>query len=207
MSECRVQRVRLPLSGISVAPHTAPMAEDGSRGHPDQVLLKAEGIYQWQGPKMRRTIFNVRRGTLMLTDRRLVYVAEGGTDVWLQIARESTGLLPGPAGNLQDFHEAGRMVLNWIRRRAEGPLDEAFYPAPLETYKDGTFLVPVEELVRYSVVEYREWGFKASYLSVAFEDGLGQRFEFALSDKRHIPGRGLWQEAIDELRRSRGVGV
>jgi hypothetical protein len=55
---------------------------------PSTVLLKADGIYQWRGRKMGKTIFNVRRGTLVLTESFLASVAKGGSDVWWKMAWE-----------------------------------------------------------------------------------------------------------------------
>jgi hypothetical protein len=68
-----------------------------------------------------------------------------------------------------------------------------------ELLKDGSFIVPLQALDEFDVVEFRQFGFSASYLRVSFL-AAGERKEFALSDKVHIPGKQIWSDTIKKAR-------
>ena len=175
---------------------------DPARGQPHyRVLLKADDIYQWRGPKMGKTIFNVRRGTLVLTDSFLAFVAKGGSDVWWKLAWEGAGLLPDVAGNAKSVIDAALTVGDWIENRVGNERAEwMFVLEQSELLKDGSFIVPLQALDVFDIVEFRQFGFWGSYLWVSFFDPGGERKEFALSDKVHIPGGKIWSEEIAHAR-------
>jgi hypothetical protein len=173
---------------------------------PQRVLLKADGMYQWRGRKMGKTIFNVRRGNLTLTENCLAFVAKGGTDVWWQIALESTGFVPGAAGNVKLFHDAGKAVYwagdalrEWLAG-AGAPAEEFFTPPRTDVLKDGSFIVAPEAIDAFGVVAYRQFGFPGDYLWVSFQDQSGAVQDFTFADKHRIPGGKLWEEAIQRLK-------
>jgi hypothetical protein len=168
---------------------------------PSKVLLKADGIYQWRGRKMGKTIFNVRRGTLVLTESFLAFVATGGSDVWWKIAWESAAFLPGGAGNVKTVYDAARTVGDWIEKKVGNePAEPTFVLRESELLKDGSFIVPLQVLDEFDVIEFRQFGFSASYLRVSFVGADRMRKEFALSDKVHIPGKQIWSDTIRKAR-------
>jgi hypothetical protein len=46
----------------------------------EQLVLDADRIYRWEGPKMKATLFSAKLGRLVLTDQRLVFLSTGRSD-------------------------------------------------------------------------------------------------------------------------------
>src|SRR5918999_5554860 len=44
---------------------------------PEQLVAEAYGIYCWEGPKMKATLLSAKKGRLVLTDQRLVFLSTG----------------------------------------------------------------------------------------------------------------------------------
>jgi hypothetical protein len=149
---------------------------------------------------MGRTIFNTHKGTLVLSDHRLVYLASGGTDVWWQLGWAGLGFLPGMAGNAVSLIDAGKSILGWFDDDLERPSGQVLELGPPELLKDGSVVVPLLALEGFGVVEHR-W---SSYLWISFTVG-GRPQEYAFSDKIHIPGGRAWEQAIAQARAGLGV--
>jgi hypothetical protein len=45
------------------------------------VVLRAEQIFKWDGPKRKQTMFKAKLGRLLLTDRRLLFLSTGSNDL------------------------------------------------------------------------------------------------------------------------------
>jgi len=46
----------------------------------EQLIVDADRIYCWDGPKMKATLFSAKLGRLVLTDQRLVFLSSGKSD-------------------------------------------------------------------------------------------------------------------------------
>jgi hypothetical protein len=46
----------------------------------EHVVLEADRIYRWEGPKMKATLFSAKLGRLVLTDQRLMFLSTGKSD-------------------------------------------------------------------------------------------------------------------------------
>jgi hypothetical protein len=172
---------------------------EARNGVPEYLLLQSQGIYRWRGRKMGRTIFNVHKGTLVLSDHRLVYVASGGTDVWWQLGWAGLGFVPGVTGNAVSIIDAGRTVLGWFDEELERPSRQVLELGSAGLLKDGSVVVPLTALEDFAVVQ-RRW---SSYLWISFTvDGRAQ--EYAFSDKINIPGGRVWEDAIAQARAALG---
>lgn len=53
----------------------------------EQILLQAERIYCWAGPKMGMTLFTAKLGRLALTNERLVFLSTGKSDAGKLMAK------------------------------------------------------------------------------------------------------------------------
>jgi len=47
----------------------------------EQVLAQAEGIYRWEGPKRKQTLFSAKLGRVVLTSERLLFLSTGKNDL------------------------------------------------------------------------------------------------------------------------------
>jgi hypothetical protein len=167
----------------------------GHRGVPEHLLLKSSDIYRWRGRRMGRTIFNAHKGTLILTDHRLVYVASGGTDVWWQLGWAGLGFVPGMVGDAASYIDNGKTILGWFDKGLERPARQVLDLGPPELLKDGSVVVPLAALEEFGVVQRR----LSSYLWIAFHVG-GQPQEYTFSDKIDIPGGAVWEQTIVDAR-------
>ena len=167
---------------------------------PELLLLNANRIYRWQGRKVGRTIFRARVGTLLLTNRRLVFLSSGRTDVWWRMAWASLGLGPAPVANAAVATDAVRTVVGWITDRFAGPTPgEAVEIEPAALLKDGSLSVPLTALTEFGVVQKR----LSSYLWIACQTaGASAPQEFAFSDQVAIPGGRVWETTILQARRA-----
>ena len=59
----------------------------------ERVLAEANGIYRWEGPKRKQTLFSARLGRVVLTSQRLLFLSTGKHDVTVG------KLVAGAAGN------------------------------------------------------------------------------------------------------------
>jgi hypothetical protein len=163
---------------------------------PERLLLKADRIYRWRGRKMGRTIFRTRVGLLLLTDRRLVFLSSGRTDVWSRMAWASLGLGPEPIVKAATVADATRTVLGWIHGRfGTPPVGEPVRVEPAALLKDGSLNVPLGELTEFGVTQRR----LSSFLWIAYRTGDAVE-EFAFSNQVAIPGGVVWETTIRQAR-------
>jgi hypothetical protein len=53
----------------------------------EQLVIDADRIYCWDGPKMKATLFSAKLGRLVLTDQRLVFLSSGKSDATKLMAK------------------------------------------------------------------------------------------------------------------------
>jgi hypothetical protein len=47
----------------------------------EQVLMQADKVFRWEGKKRKQTLFSAKLGRLVLTNRRLLFLSTGKSDV------------------------------------------------------------------------------------------------------------------------------
>ncbi|MEJ7707569.1 MAG: hypothetical protein WKF82_10065 [Nocardioidaceae bacterium] len=47
----------------------------------EQVVLVADKVFRWEGPKRKQTVIKAKLGRLVLTDRRLLFLSTGSNDL------------------------------------------------------------------------------------------------------------------------------
>jgi hypothetical protein len=162
----------------------------------EALLLRAKDIYQWRGRTMGRTIFRARKGVLLLTSERLVFLSSGRSDAWTKIAWGGLGLAPGPVAAAATATDVTRTVLGWIQDRFDAPTPGAAVTiGDADLRPDGSLSVPVLRLTEYGVTVRRF----SSFLWIAYgaQDGLR---EFAFATNVGIPGGRVWEETISRAR-------
>lgn len=83
----------------------------------ETIVLEAEKIFRWDGPKRKQTLFKAKLGRLVLTDRRLLFLSSGKNDI-------SVGKLVGGAVSpLLALRTSGTGGLDLSATSAEGGLD------------------------------------------------------------------------------------
>jgi hypothetical protein len=115
----------------------------------EQLVLEADRVYRWEGPKMKATLFSAKLGRLVLTDQRVVFLSTGKTD-----AAKLAGLAAiSPALATRGGSTAG--------------LDESALA------NEGSFSVPLAAVTRCEAGKKR-----ALVLSFRDEGGTEQSFAF-----------------------------
>jgi hypothetical protein len=164
----------------------------------EALLLRAKDIYQWRGRTMGRTIFRARKGVLLLTDRRLVFLSTGRTDAWTKIAWGGLGLGPESVAAAATATDVTRTVLGWIHDRFGAPeAGDAVTIGEADLRSDGSLSVPLLQLAEYGVTVRRF----SNFLWIAYpEPGQAQPQEFAFATNVGIPGGRVWEETIRAAR-------
>jgi hypothetical protein len=62
----------------------------------ETIVLEAEKVFKWDGPKRKQTLFKAKLGRLVLTDRRLLFLSTGKNDV--SVGRLASGAVSPPLG-------------------------------------------------------------------------------------------------------------
>lgn len=120
----------------------------------------------------------------------MAYLAKGGTDVWWKMAWEGTAFLPDPAGNIKTMFDATQTFNEGIRDKSGDQEEPIFVLKRSELLKDGSFLVPLQDVDEFEVVEYRDFGFPVSYLRVCFMTRMASQMSLPFRIKRKSPGKG-----------------
>ncbi len=47
----------------------------------EQILMVADKVFRWEGPKRKQTLFSAKLGRLVLTNKRLLFLSTGKNDV------------------------------------------------------------------------------------------------------------------------------
>jgi hypothetical protein len=146
--------------------------EDTVDGH---VLRSETEVYCWDGAKARTTLAGSNLGSLVLTDRTLLFLSTGGNDVGRRIRSAAVG------GTL-----AGELAA--LRT---GGLDVAALDNP------GSFAVPLHDIDEARAS--RRWD-RTCYLALRLRAADGAPFECALMRKLGMPDAENWAESIDAAR-------
>jgi hypothetical protein len=123
--------------------------------------LQADGVYLWVGPRMGRTLFGTKLGSLVFTGTHLAFVTAGGNDVPARLVMATlSGLLPTEAGVALGVAEAARGPLARILR-SSGSASSASRRQP--PTGPGSWIAPLPAISR---CEHVLNGF-SSYLAVS----------------------------------------
>ena len=159
----------------------------------DENVLRSEpGVHRWDGPKARVTLAGTAQGTLLLTDRHLIFLAVGGGALGRHVRSSDVGaLLEAPrvdgAGGAADAHDAG-----------DGPavggpgaydLRALAHPA--------SFAVPVDHLDEAWAARRLD---RTAYLALRLRDLDGAGHEFAVMRPSGMPDAPGWARSIEVAR-------
>lgn len=76
-------------------PAAERVAGEGA-GVDEKVLRSEAGVHRWDGPKARVTVAGTARGTLLVTDRHLVFLAQSGGGLGRRVRSSDLGSSPVP---------------------------------------------------------------------------------------------------------------
>ncbi|HKH06804.1 MAG TPA: hypothetical protein VKA65_16665 [Acidimicrobiales bacterium] len=142
----------------------------------DETVVRSETeVYRWDGPKAKTTILGTMLGTLVLTDRHLLFLSTGGNDLGRRLRSAAIG--SALAGDL-----AGRTT---------GGLDLQALDNP------GSFAIPLEQVDEARMASRLD---RTKYLAVRLRDGDGAPFEFALMRKVGMPDVTGWARSVEVAR-------
>ena len=80
-------------------------------------ILWADEVSCWPRETMGRTLFGTVKGTLILTDERLLFVGDGKTDLGERAVVAGLGGIPGVAGIVVSIGDSVRNLVRERRRR------------------------------------------------------------------------------------------
>lgn len=102
----RVPTIRVNNEGMG-------MSDDSD----ETIVLEADKVFRWEGPKRKQTLFKAKLGRLVLTDRRLLFLSTGKNDL-------SVGKLAGAAVSpLLGLRTSSTGDLDLSAATADGGLD------------------------------------------------------------------------------------
>lgn len=82
----------------------------------EEIILSADKVFHWEGPKRKQTLLGANLGRLVLTDKRLLFLSTGKNDV------NAKRLLAGAASPLAALHTSGTADLDSSAAEAKGGL-------------------------------------------------------------------------------------
>jgi hypothetical protein len=141
----------------------------------ERVIRSETEVYRWDGPKAAMSLQGTRLGTLVLTDRHLLFLSTGGNDLGGRLA---PAVLGGAVGGEPAAVSSGSLDLGVLAN-------------------PGSFAVPV-----HHVDEARaacRWD-RTTYLSLRLRDGDEAPFEVALMRKTGMPSAKGWALSLDAAR-------
>lgn len=122
-------------------------------GAEEEIRAFAPHLFRWQGPKAKFFLFGTVQGTLVVTNRRLMFLTGGGSWVTSQ------------------FSALGQQLSGGMRL---ADIDLTLLGNP------ESIAIPLEKITRFEVV--RRWDF-ASYLTLAGTDDHGEEVCVAFMPK------------------------
>lgn len=154
------------------------------------VPLQADGVYQWVGTRMGRTLLGTTQGSLVLTESHLAFVTTGSNDVPMRVVMATLGgILPAEASVALGVAEAAQGPLNRLLRLSRQRALPATGP--------GSWIAPLPTVTRC----VHEVGSFSSYLSVTIQDAGRNEAHFALGRHVAFPEGEAFQRRIADLRR------
>ena len=144
----------------------------------EEMVLSADGIYKWNGPKSKSTLKGTKLGRLVLTNQRLVFLSSGTNDM---AQRALGGAMHGGVGGLL----------------AAGSTDDL---DPGALGNEGSLSVPIGDLEHFQFVKKM---FR-NYLSIRFTTASGDTVEAAFMNQYALPGGPAWEEEIARLKQQTG---
>ena len=143
----------------------------------ESVMLRDDGLYCWQGPKMGKTLFNAKVGALVLTNHRLLFLSAGRSDVGQRLA---TSLVSVSAANRT--------------RGSHGELDFT------DLANAGSWAIPLADLSSSTFVKKTF----SSYLTLGATDRSGAQHWWAVSTKYTMPRAATWEAELGRARAAFG---
>ena len=122
-------------------------------GKQEEIRAFAPHLFRWQGPKAKFFLFGTVQGTLVITDRRLLFLTAGGS------------------GMASQFSALGQQLSGGVRL---ADIDLSLLATP------ESISLPLAKITRFEVI--RRWDF-ASYISLAGTDEAGEEICVALMPK------------------------
>jgi hypothetical protein len=141
----------------------------------ENVVRSETEVYRWEGPKAKMTLAGTMLGTLVLTDRNLLFLSSGGNDLGRRLRSAAVG--GGLAGELA--------------ARRTGGLDLSALDNP------GSFAIPLDHVDEARAAS--RWD-RTKYLTLRLRDVDGVHHEFALMRKMGMPDVRGWAESIETAR-------
>lgn len=83
----------------------------------ETIIMQAEKIFRWEGPKRKQTLFGATLGRLVLTDQRLLFLSTGKNDV------NAKRLLMGAVSPLAGLRTSSTADLDLSGLTAKGGLE------------------------------------------------------------------------------------
>lgn len=77
----------------------------------EQVLGQSPLILRWPGPKRKATVFSAKRGVLVLTDERLLFLAVSNQSAATQAVAALTGRVSGSLDDAEALAHAGSLAV------------------------------------------------------------------------------------------------
>lgn len=84
----------------------------------ETIIMSADSLYRWKGPKMKSTLMGTKLGTLVLTNQRLLFLSSGKNDVLKRAAGAAVG---GGIGGLAAAESTANLDLSALAN--EGSMD------------------------------------------------------------------------------------
>lgn len=137
----------------------------------ESVVLTADAVFKWDGPKRKQTVFKAKLGRLVLTDRRLVFLSTGSNDL------SAMKFLAGARGTdaVLNVSQTGSLDISALTN--EGALD-----------------VPATQL------RGAELHGMFKVLTVRWVDGAGVEHAATFAEKNGgMPGGPAWVELLDRV--------
>jgi hypothetical protein len=142
----------------------------------DETVVRGETeVYRWDGPKAKMTLSGTMLGTLVLTDRHLMFLSTGGNDLGRRLRSAVVG------GAL-----AGHLAAT-----TTGALDMRALDNP------GSFAIPLDHVDEARAAS--RWD-RTKYLALRLRDADEAPFEFALMRKMGMPDVTGWAQSIQTAR-------
>lgn len=140
----------------------------------EQIVLDADKVFRWEGPKRKQTLLKAKLGRLVLTDRRLLFLSTGKNDI------TAARVLGGAVTPLAGLRTGSTAHLDLDAAHAPGGLD-----------------IPV------SALRSAELKGMFKVLTLSFVDGSGQQLYSTFAPKNGgMPDGASWVAAIERARSS-----
>lgn len=156
----------------------------------EQVLRSETGVHRWDGPKARVTVAGTARGTLLVTDRHLVFLAQSGGGLGRRVRSSDLGVLSGAPGGADRADNAGEA--------GDGPAVGGHGAFDLRALAHpASFAVPLDHIDEARAARRLD---RTAYLALRLRDVHGAGHEFAVMGPSGMPDAPGWARTIEVAR-------